>query len=157
MGTNHLKRSIVPQSAPSKKDEREIKYLNKDISKMNGWQAEGNKANVFVSLRFVQYSHQCFSAWSTSEMEVFWKFNSKIHDFTWEQIMSQGSKNPKDKVGFAYTIIGSETYPNKDFRDTLDPTTTFFELRANDKIRIHGFRDKSIFYAVWLDKDHSLT
>ena len=145
--------SSIPKSAS--KNHTETTYINRNVSTLNSWQQEGNKATVFVSLRYVQEDFQCFSKWNEDEMKHFWSFNRRIHDYSWQQVLEQGGK-PGQKVGFGYTIIPRDKYPSKAFIDQFSPDATFFELRANDTIRLHGFRDKSIFYICWLDRAHEI-
>ena len=151
MGSKHLNRSIIPKVA---KENKIPKYIRKDEAIMSGWKIDGEHANVFVSLRFIQEKHECFSDWDKNDMTSFWNFNRKIHGYTWAQILSTSGKT--DKNGFAYTLLPSSKYPNQDFIKDLDPETSFFELRVTQKGRIHGFRDKSVLYICWLDRNHKI-
>jgi hypothetical protein len=38
----------------------------------------------------------------------------------------------------------------------IDQPTHIFELRINGKIRVHGFREKSVFYLCMLDREHRI-
>jgi len=144
---------LIPR--PVAKSESTPKYLNKNVAVMQGWMRDGNEANIFLSLRFIQEKFQCFSDWSKTEMAIFWDFNRKIHNMSWELLYSQASKG-KEKRGYAPTIINKSKYSNQDFIKELDPGLDLFELRLNDKIRVHGFRDKAIFYLCFLDKNHEI-
>ncbi len=121
---------------------------------MEGWNKDGDSANVFVSIRFLQHTHQCFSDWTNQEMKVFWGFIDKVHEYTWTLIYASGGKI--DKSGLAYTPLKIDQYPKSVFRDNLDPEITLFELRASEEIRIHGFRNRSVFYICWLDRGHEI-
>jgi hypothetical protein len=50
-----------------------------------------------------------------------------------------------------------DNYPNIKFKKQLSPDITIFELRVNKRIRVHGFRDESVFYICWLDKEHEIS
>lgn len=152
----HLIKSIVPQHDPNKNKEEKKSYINEDVTKLNDIEEDGDQKNIFVSLRFVEHSHQCFSDWSKTQMKAYWDFQVKAHNYTWQQVKDQATKNPKNKTGLAYTHIPSEKYPKDGIRIELSPDTTFFELRVNSAIRVHGFRSKAIFYICWLDKDHKI-
>lgn len=152
MSRNKKSKSLIPHAVS--KGDKTPRYLNKTISIMQGWKTGGAHANVFISLRFIQESYQCFSEWTQPEMSLFWDFNRRIHEVTWDSLMKQGGKS--DKSGFAPTIIESAKYSNSGFIATLDPLTTFFELRVSGKIRVHGFRDDSVFYICWLDRNHQV-
>jgi len=149
----HKNRSLIPKSASN--NNSKTNYLNKNISKIESWQGEGNSATVFVSLRYLQDDFQCFSSWDRSEMKCFWDFNRKVHDYTWQNILEQGGK-AGNKVGFGYTIIPRELYPNQEFLQSISPDANIFEMRASQVIRLHGFRVRSVFYVCWLDRNHEI-
>jgi hypothetical protein len=46
---------------------------------MHGWLADGDNANILISIRFVQNDSECFSDWSKVEMKTFWAFLEKAH------------------------------------------------------------------------------
>lgn len=121
---------------------------------MEGWSVDGDEAQVLVSIRFLQYSHQCFSDWQKQEMKAFWSFIDSIHNQTWAQVYNTSGKS--GKTGLAYTKTKLDSYPNSDFKKGLDPQITMFELRIDNVKRVHGFRHKSIFYICWLDKGHTI-
>lgn len=148
----HLIKSSVPQYDPSNK--KVTTYLNSDVSKLHSLEEDGDKAHVFISLRFVEYQHQCFSDWDKKQMKAFWEFQEKAHNYTWEQVKAQATKDLSNKTGLGYTQLPPNTYPPSGIRQKLSPDTTFFELRVSGEMRVHGFRSKSIFYICWLDKGH---
>lgn len=152
MGNNHLKRSLISPSVAT--TPKQFKYINNNPSVMNGWNADGDSANVFISTRFTQADFQCFSDWSKQEMKSFWSFSDKLHDYTWRQVYDTSRKT--EKAGLAYTKIPIDNYPKCEFKSKLDPQITLFELRVDGEKRVHGFRNKSIFYICWLDKDHKI-
>jgi len=131
------------------------KYINKDASSLDGLLSVGNDNSVFVSIKHVQHSFQCFSVWSHPEMKEFWNFSDKIHNQTWQQVYSSSGK--KDKAGLGYTTINLNQYPESEFKSKFSPDITVFELRVTQKARVHGFRLKSVFFICWLDKNHEIT
>lgn len=149
----HNQPSLVPQFDP--KRIQTTTYLNKSVAFKTITQT-GNDQKVVVSLRLIQEDFQCFSEWSRQEMKAFWDFNRQIHDYSWQDVLVQGGK-AGSKVGFGYTEISRDQYPNPQFKGTISPDIQFFELRVNQTIRVHGFRDGQIFYICWLDKNHALT
>jgi len=130
------------------------KFINKDALKLDVFDQEGNNALVFLSLKYIQYKTQCFSEWSNQEMSVFWSFNESIHKTSWQLVYASARK--KNKTGLAYTTIDKKQYPKTHFSKNLSDDITLFELRLNQKMRVHGFRHKSIFYLCWLDRAHKL-
>lgn len=153
MGSNHLKKSFIPTSNASQ--EKETKYINKEATFLHDFEKEGNDVPVFLSLKHIQFDFQCFSEWEKQEMKEFWNFNKLLHNSKWQDVYATARK--KQKNGFAYTVIPIKKYPNPEFKEKLSKDITLFELRVNQKIRVHGFRDKSVFYLCWLDKNHQIT
>lgn len=135
------------------KESKKIK-VNTALSKEYTDQT-GNDKYVFVSIKNLQYKHQCFSEWDKSDMNKFWAFNKKIHEMTWEQVLKTGGKN--NKTGIAYTPLPREKYNKIPFIKGLSKDICMFELRIDNKIRVHGFRINSIFYLCVLDKKHEIT
>lgn len=133
---------------------KEKNYINTNASVLDAWKRIGDAANIFVSLRYVQHSWQCFSEWSKTEMAEFWGFLRKIHEYTWTMLFSQSGKGAK--AGKGYTQVAIENYPQSVFRDSLDPNITLFELRISDKARVHCFRHESVCYICWLDRNHDI-
>lgn len=150
----HLQGSLIPQY--SAKVKSKTTFLNNDAAKLDAWKAnEGDTANVFLSLRLIQHDYQCFSEWEKAEMKLFWGFQELVSDMTWQQVYSSGGKG-QNKAGLGYTPLDKKQYPKSTFRDNLSDDITLFELRVDQKKRIHGFRRDSVFYACWLDKDHQI-
>lgn len=130
------------------------KFINKNALKLDVFSQEGNNAYVFLSLKYIQHKIQCFSEWTSQEMGIFWNFNELIHKTTWQDVYASARK--KNKTGLAYTTIEKKQYPKTEFSQKLSEDITLFELRLNKKMRVHGFRHKSIFYLCWLDREHRL-
>lgn len=151
MGKKHLNKSSIAASNTAK---NERKYINNDPTRLHDWSQEGNNAMVFVSLRHLQHDHECFSDWSKVEMKTFWNFMDKVHQYTWQDLLSSGGKS--QKTGLGYTVIPLENYPDSIFRKDLDPLINIFELRVDQKSRVHCFRHKSVCYICWLDKNHAI-
>ena len=135
-------------------DEKESKFIDKTALNLVDVDLEGNTSKVFVSMLHLQFNSQCFSDWTKQEMSLFWNFNKEIHIKTWQDVYSTARK--QNKTGLAYTILPKDKYPNSDFTKSLSKDITTFELRVNQKIRVHGFRNKNIFYLCWLDKNHDI-
>lgn len=146
---------FISSTALTSIEDKENKFIDKKALNLVDVDLEGNTSNVFVSLLHLQFDFQCFSAWTKQEMNLFWTFNRDIHDKTWQDVYSTARK--QNKTGLAYTILAKDKYPNSDFTKNLSKDITTFELRLNHKIRVHGFRNKNIFYICWLDKNHEIT
>lgn len=150
----HKQSSFIPQYLPNKAA-APTAYINKSVAKMDDWKNEGNNANPFVSVRYIQSDFECFSQWNKIEMKTFYDFVEKLSSVTWQDVLSQSGKT--DKTGFGYTEMPIKRYPNTAFKKSLDPTITIFELRVTQKSRVHCFRDAFICYICWLDKDHRIS
>jgi hypothetical protein len=149
---NKKSNDLIPKFA-AEKPTKDV-YLNKNLTKLDAWKQTGNEANIFLSLRFIQYDFQCFSEWNKTEMKIFWHFQDDISNWTWQQIYNQSRKS--EKTGFGYTVIKKNKYPDSEFLKQLSEDITLFEMRIDLTKRIHGFRHESFFYACWLDKNHKI-
>lgn len=141
----------------NKSDKTKSKFIKNhtDVSPSE-IELNGDDKLVFVSIKNLQNKFQCFSEWSKIEMNKFWNFNDSIHKMTWRQVLQTASKG-KNKRGLAYTVIPREKYKGINFLKDLDKNISIFELRIDDKIRVHGFRECSIFHLCVLDKNHKIT
>lgn len=148
MSKKYLKKSVSSQ-------DKETKYINKDAARLLQNIENGDDSKVIISFLHLQNSYQCFSEWSKQEMNDFWNFYTKVHEYTWTQIYASARKSNKN--GLAYTVIDKKMYPSPEFKTTLSEDITIFELRVNQKARVHGFRNKSVFYICWLDRNHQIT
>lgn len=109
-----------------------------------------------VSLRFYCPKHQCFSSWTADQLHAFSSFCCKITKVQWNQIYKTGG-GLGHKSGFGYTKHSStKALPENPDLPDLSPEVTWFELRVDGKTRVHGFRSKSAFFLVFLDKDHEI-
>lgn len=139
------------------KTKKHNKYIknNTDISEEDIKQV-GNDKKVFISIKNLQNNFECFCSWNKMEMNKFWNFNKQIHDMTWQDVYATGSKG-EGKRGLAYTVIEHSKYENIPFMRSLSKDITIFELRVDNEIRVHGFRENTIFHLCILDKNHKIT
>lgn len=130
------------------------KYSLSDIeAKLLGVHKNDDKA--FVILKHFDSSYQCFSEWTGNELRDFSNFIDTINKMTWSEIYRSGGKS--NKTGLGYTVhTNKEVLPNPRLLETISEDITFFELRVSKKARVHGFRVKSAFYLVWLDRGHEV-
>ncbi|CUN95244.1 MULTISPECIES: MAG6450 family protein [Clostridium] len=130
------------------------KYSLSDIeAKLLGVNGSDDKA--FVVLKHFDSSYQCFSEWKENELRDFSNFIKTINQMTWSEIYKSGGKS--NKTGLGYTVhTNKEVLPNLKLIETISEDITFFELRVSKKARVHGFRVKSAFYLVWLDRGHKI-
>lgn len=110
-------------------------------------------STVHIGLKYYDANHECFSKWEKPELKELSKFVKKLSNYTWNQVMQQaGSKN-----GFNYTLHKDiKKLPKEPKALGLSEDTTFFELRVDGDKRVHGFRSKSIFFLIWLDRNHQI-
>lgn len=132
----------------------ETRYINKNAATLLGSNDNGDDLKVIISFIHLQNSYQCFSEWSKTDMESFWNFYKKIHEITWQQVYASSGKS--QKTGLGYTKISIDKYPSPVFKEQLSEDITIFELRVNQKSRVHGFRNKAVFYICWLDRNHTI-
>lgn len=133
-----------------------LNYLNDKEAKILGFIDEGNNTPAFVYLKYYDHQYECFSDWEKNELKQFSQFVDKLRQTTWVNIYKSGGKSGS-KTGFGYTVHkDTSVLPNQKIIEHLSQDITFFELRVKDKIRVHGFRSKSAFCLIWLDREHQV-
>lgn len=124
---------------------------------MSGGYADND--NPFITLKYFRNAFECFSAWEKDELKSFSDFISSLRQRTWRQVLETSGKG-ENKAGLGYTpyeistIKGGAEDHLKEVRKQIGEDITFFELRVNQKIRVHGFRAKAGFFLVLLDREH---
>ncbi len=114
-----------------------------------------DKETVILSLKYIQHEKECFSDWNKKEMSKFWDFNRRLHKMTWLDVYATANKGA-DKRGMAYTVIPRNNYKSVPFIQNLSPDIKMFELRVDNEIRVHGFREKQLFHLCLLDHSHAV-
>jgi len=127
---------------------KEIKFTASE-SKHFGFEDD---STVVVNMKYYQKQFECLSDWDKPDLKSLSEVIDRIQKMTWNMVYSQGGKS--NKTGLGYTTY--EKLPESINRPTsLSEDIGFFELRVTEKARIHGFRSKSNFFLVWLDRNHS--
>lgn len=111
---------------------------------------------VYVVLKYFQPTFECFSDWQAEELAAFSGFLEKLSARTWQQVYkTAGSLG--NKTGLGYTVhLDRSKLPECPTLDAISEDIKFFELRVNEKARVHGFRVQSAFFLVWLDRQHKI-
>jgi hypothetical protein len=110
----------------------------------------------YVALKYFQPGYQCFSDWDKSELKAFSSFVEKLRSTDWDTIFKTGGKlGSKTGLGFSLHKNRSKL-PKCKSLDAISPEIKFCEMRVSQGIRVHGFRIKSAFFLVWLDKNHEI-
>ncbi|MGB0560733.1 MAG: hypothetical protein ACPGVO_02880 [Spirulinaceae cyanobacterium] len=110
---------------------------------------------AYIVLKYFQGDWQCFSDWEKQELRQLTRFVRKISQQTWIQVYSS--------KGFKYTQYELSDVRNNGakscFESVLSQITgdvKFFELRVDGEMRVHGFRCRSAFFLVLLDRNHEV-
>lgn len=119
---------------------KEDRYLNLDSSET---------APACISLKYFDSGYQCFSDWEKSELREFSNFINKLRQLPWKEIPRHSGLRKKDHKT-------RKSLPDRDILTRISQETTFFELRVTGESRVHGFRVKSTFFLVWLDRQHDI-
>lgn len=115
--------------------------------------------NPYVALKYFRQTFECFSAWEKDELKAFSSFLGSVQGRTWRQVLETSGKG-ENKTGLAYTPYEINTTKNgaeshlKEVRKLISEDIGFFELRVDQKMRVHGFRAKAAFFLVLLDREH---
>lgn len=140
-------------------DESHHVSINNVEAKFLGLAKEKGKSNpetAFVALKYFQPQHQCLSEWDKEELGALSNFVANLSQMPWTDIIRTGGK-PGNKVGVGYTPHKNrDSLPKCAVLDKISEDISFFELRVTNKARVHGFRCKSTFFLVWLDRNHQI-
>lgn len=137
--------------------EGDHKYLNKIEQETLGISNTDKDNSPYVALKYYESKYQCFSEWNQDELKAFSSFVEKLKGVTWEMIWGSGGKYGK-KEAFGLTIHKDrKKLPNNgNALNKISPDIDAFELRVTNKARVHGFRSKSAFFLIWLDRNHKI-
>lgn len=109
-----------------------------------------------VNLKYYDPRHECFSCWEPNELGGFSSFCVKLTQMKWAEIYKSGGQ-VGHKTGLGYTIHKDlSKLPNNPALGDLSQDLTWFELRIDGDVRVHGFRSKSAFFLVFLDREHKI-
>lgn len=101
--------------------------------------------NVSISLKYLNIACECFSNWEKEELKSFSNLIEKLKKQTQSQIKTN-TKNCHAHKGSAKQ--------NRFSKPTISDDIKFYSLRVNNKARVHGFFIESVFFLVWLDRNH---
>ncbi|MEH3116309.1 MAG: hypothetical protein PGN25_01430 [Methylorubrum populi] len=111
---------------------------------------------AYINLKYYRHEHQCLSEWDADQLRAFSAFCRKITQFRWIEIYKTGGK-VGSKTGLGYTVHKDRAVlPAAPELDNISPDLTWFELRVTNEARVHGFRCKSAFFLVFLDRLHQV-
>lgn len=97
-----------------------------------------------VSLKYYQKPYECFSSWTKDEMKAFSNLVGKVSARTEAQITATTKTCHAHKGK-------TKTLPIQ-----ISPDVKMYELDVGSKARVHGFFFSSVFYLVWLDREHKI-
>lgn len=110
----------------------------------------------YVALKYFSSTWECLSDWSAEELKALSAFLEKLGQYTWDNILKTGGALGA-KRGLGYTPHGPGVkLPKTPNLQNISPDIATFELRVTQKARVHGFRVKSTFFLVWLDRGHRI-
>jgi hypothetical protein len=149
------KRRLIPREAAEGAEDGSRKHLTSIERQMLGLTEDNSdREKAYVALTYYQSAYECFSDWTKEELRSFSSFCDKVNERTWEQIKQSGGTRGR-KTGLGFTPHRDRRkLPSNGLPGLISPEVEFSEMRVTDKARVHGFRMKSAFFLVWLDKDH---
>jgi hypothetical protein len=139
----------MPKFLPDEVAQKERKtiYLSPSEASYLGL-PESEDLPLHISLKYFDGSYECFSEWQRGELKAFTNFIDKLREHNWERV--------RRTPGFGYTEHNRQHLPRKRILTLISPDTTLFELRVTQKARVHGFKVQSVFFLVWLDRNHEI-
>jgi hypothetical protein len=105
---------------------------------------------VYVALKYYDFEHECFSSWTREELKEFSNFVHKLRQLSWNNL--SGGLRPKP-CKMEHAQNGAKERLRR-VHQQLSKEIQFIELRVSQRARVHGFRMKSAFFLVLLDRDH---
>lgn len=149
---------LLDRIAKKQLETSDVKNVNLKLKEAALLSLSNNSDNdtAYVNLKYYRHEHQCFSEWDVDQLKALSAFCRKITQISWTDIYRTGGK-AGNKTGLGYT-------PHKDRRALpeapelreISPDLTWFELRVTGEARVHGFRCKSAFFLVFLDRQHEV-
>jgi hypothetical protein len=138
-GKNTRQIKVDPSRAASKVDGR----INSSLVLSFGLDvaSDVNEA-LFLVLKYLDNSKECFSKWSKTDLKKFAQASEKLRSMTWQQMREQGG-SVGNKTGFAYTqhkgksTLGKSTYVKLGLSEDIDGLS---EIRVGKTARVHGFK-----------------
>ena len=123
-------------------------YLTHGEDKYLGIKSSENQT-ANISLKYFDHNYQCFSEWDRDELREFSRFVEKLRNLTWTAIpRNRGLGMQPHKI--------RKKLPSSAILNSISKDTSLFELRVTGESRVHGFRVKSTFFLVWLDRQHDI-
>ena len=146
---------LIPDSAGRSKAEPKETALTSVERALFGFYT-GRDENPYVSLKYIDTEHQCFSDWDQSELKLFSGFLKKLAQTPWPEILRSGG-TAGNKTGLGCTHHKNrQLLLNSAVLQKISEDINFIELRVSQRARVHGFRLASAFFLVWLDRDHEI-
>lgn len=105
--------------------------------------------NVSISLKYYHRKSECWSDWQQRELKDLSGTIEKLRNVSVAQLKQGGGprydthKGPPKGGGFKRP-------------DSLSADLQFCEIGLNKKARLHGFISGSVFFLVWLDRNHQV-
>lgn len=129
-------------------NDEKIKIENEILGLSNCGDSSDDK-NAYIALKYYDKNFECFSEWTADDLSCFSNFVDKINRLKWKEIKRHNGLALKD-------IDDANGIPNNDIKEKLSKDITFCELRVSQKARVVGFRENSVFFLCWLDRNHRI-
>jgi hypothetical protein len=111
-----------------------------------------HRESVYVVLKYYDSDHECLSSWKKEELKDFSNFVHKLRQLSWNNL--PGGLRPKPcRLEHARNDARERL---KRVCQQMSGDIQFIELRVSQRARVHGFRMKSAFFLVLLDRDHQV-
>ena len=115
------------------------------IKAPNAPRSAGQAKNLTFSLKYLQAGNFCFSKLDMNGKAGFSKAIFRRKDFTWTQLF-QESRQSLGAEKLAITAIKSSRPPH-----ITPEMNSYYGFRYNDKLRMVGYHEDSVFYILWFD------
>ena len=119
--------------------------INGRIKSPNAPISAGQEKNLTFSLKYLQAGNFCFSKLDRNGQASFSSAIFKRKDFTWPQLFQENRQN-----------LGAEKLPiaiikSARPRHITQDMNSYYGFRYNDRLRMVGYHEDSVFYILWFD------
>lgn len=116
----------------------------------------GSTNHLAPAFSFLHFdpSPECPSTWPQDNMKSLFDAMRVASSMTWKQVQATGGHG-KNAQGIAFKVVNPKQ-AKRNLPENLAEDIDLAEIRITKKARIFGVRSESIFYVIWLDKDHQV-
>jgi hypothetical protein len=131
-----------------------LKNVEKEILALPEEDESSDNESPYVALKYFDSSFECFSDWHPDELKAFSNFIDKLNKVSWLKVLQNARKKQKSGLGCTKHPDHSQIRSCTQKIDNISEDINVIEMRVTEAARVHGFRIKSAFFIILLDRKH---